>query len=57
MKGKLMSFYPAYLICLVLTFIAVNVTRYICHVDPYLKGLSSGDKHSKPVYQLRQNAL
>ncbi len=40
MKGKVMSFYPAYLICLILTFIAVNVTRYICHVDPYLKGLS-----------------
>ncbi len=40
MKGKVMSFYPAYLICLILTFIAVNITRYICHVDPYLKGLS-----------------
>ncbi len=43
MKGKLMSFYPAYLICLVLNFIAVNVTRYICHVDPYLEGMSRGD--------------
>ena len=40
MKGKLMSFYPAYLICLVLTFIAVNATRYICHVEPYVKGLT-----------------
>ena len=37
MKGKLMSFYPAYLICLVLTFIAVNVTQYVCHVAPYVK--------------------
>lgn len=40
MKGKVMSFYPAYLICLILTFIAVNVTSYICHVEPYLQGLS-----------------
>ena len=40
MKGKLTSFYPAYLICLVMTFIAVNVTYYVCHVEPYLKGAS-----------------
>jgi peptidoglycan/LPS O-acetylase OafA/YrhL len=43
MKGKLMSFYPAYLICLVLTFIAVNLTRYLCHVEPYLKGATKAD--------------
>ena len=44
MKGKVMSFYPAYLICLVLTFIAVNVTRYICQVKPYLPDASRTDK-------------
>ncbi len=43
MKGKLMSFYPAYLICLVLTFIAVNLTYYICQVAPYVSGASAAD--------------
>lgn len=41
MKGKLMSFYPAYLICLVLTFIAVNATYYICHVAPFVENAST----------------
>lgn len=40
MKGKLMSFYPAFLICLVLTFIAVNATQLICHAAPYAAGAS-----------------
>lgn len=43
MKGKVMSFYPAYLICLVLTFIVLNVTRYLCHVEPYTAGLSKAE--------------
>lgn len=43
MKGKLMSFYPAYLICLVLTFIAVNATYYICRVEPYIDGATKAD--------------
>lgn len=41
MKGKLMSFYPAYLICLVLTFIAENATYYICHVAPFVENAST----------------
>ena len=40
MKGKLMSFYPAFLICLILTFIVTNATYYFCHVEPYVKGAS-----------------
>ncbi len=40
MKGKLMSFYPAFLICLVLTFIAVNATNLICRAEPYAAGAS-----------------
>ncbi len=43
MKGKVMSFYPAYLICLVLTFIVLNVTRYLCHVEPYTADLSKAE--------------
>ena len=43
MKGKLMSFYPAFLICLGLTFLITNATNLICHVDPFIKGASVTD--------------
>lgn len=34
MKGKLMSFYPAYVICVILTYTVVTVTRLVYVVPP-----------------------
>lgn len=43
LKGKLMSFYPAYVICVILTYTVVTVTRLVYVVPPFTGFINKGN--------------